>query len=125
MTQSDFKSPSSISLTPHQKAFLESYFEDILFDRGDFLELTDAEMTQSIRQMDFDDAMPSNPGKLRVAGNLNELGIFEDYDAHNSPAGRHIYISFNETGAALMTDLIRKAAAEGRLPPPDSSAPSP
>lgn len=105
-----------MSLTGPQKAFLESYFADILHGRDDFMASADEELVYAISDMDFDDASPAEPSTIRVANNLNAMGFLSDYDAHDTRAGRHIYLGFSEKGAKVVVELMRKAEAEGRLP---------
>jgi hypothetical protein len=112
------------SLTKTQQAFIESYFEDILFGRDDFMAQSDETLVEAISQMDFDDASPAEPGKIRVANNLNALGLLNGYDAHDTQIGRHIYLGFSKKGAQVVVDLMRKAEADGRLPTPKQEGPA-
>lgn len=108
-------------LTEAQKKFLESYFEDVLHGSPNLLNLDEDEALRLLEVKDFDDAMPSPAGDVRVARNLNDLGLFSDFDVHESHGGPHIYLGFSADGAKVMLGLLRNANAEGRLNLPQST----
>lgn len=110
-------------LTKPQIDFLESYFEDILFGKPELMDLTPEEAVKHIATGDFDDAMAQPAARIRVAKNLNELGLFSDFDAHTTVAGTHVYLAFSQSGAEVVYSLMKSAAAEGRLTLP-SPAPA-
>jgi hypothetical protein len=110
-------------LTKPQIDFLESYFEDILFGKPELMDLTPEEAVKHIATGDFDDAMAQPVARIRVAKNLNELGLFSDFDAHATVAGTHVYLAFSQSGAEVVYSLMKSAAAEGRLTLP-SPAPA-
>jgi hypothetical protein len=102
-------------LTKAQTEFLESYFEDILFGKPELMDLPEEEAIKLIATGDFDDAMAQPAARVRVAKNLNELGLFSEFDAHPTVAGTHVYLAFSLRGAETVYGLLKSAAAEGRL----------
>ncbi len=109
-----------VKLTENQKNFLEGYFEDILFADFNFEGMSEEEFVERVSAMDFDDGSPALPGIVRVAKNLNAMGLFDDFDPHDSVLGQHIYLSFSERGARLMFELMTEAKEAGRLNLPAS-----
>ncbi|MCV9963639.1 hypothetical protein OIU34_17200 [Pararhizobium sp. BT-229] len=109
---------TKVKLTPPQKEFLEDYFEDILHGRADLLDKADADVIDILRGMDFDDGAATTTHRVRIARNLREMGLLEEFDPHETKLGTHIYLSFSRKGAEVMFDLLKDAAAVGRLPAP-------
>jgi hypothetical protein len=102
-------------LTKAQTAFLESYFEDILFGKPELMNLPRDKAVALIATGDFDDAMAQPSARIRVAKKLNDLGMFKGFDAHNAVDGTHVYLEFSERGAEVVYDLMKRAADDGRL----------
>jgi hypothetical protein len=103
-------------LTKAQVVFLEDYFENVLTSDFDFNTVEKPEFVERVSKMDFDDGCGRGVARVRVGKNLNELGLFADFDLHGT--AELIYLSFSVKGAEVMWELMTKAAAEGRLQVP-------
>jgi len=105
-----------IQLTKAQRGFLEDYFEDILYGRPDLLESPDEAVLEALEGMDFDDGMATTSNRVKVARNLHEKGLLKIFNPHGGVEGPHIHLSFSRRGSEVVLQLLREAAAEGRLP---------